>query len=187
MLFFLCPPFLPHSKQNVLKQTVFFHTWESRSVHFCFGNQNGRGNVWFHHWCFRGVCWAWSYLPPGLSGWGPPPPGFAASGPGDFLTVCLSPSNTGTWTSLSRNPAHPALRVFFGPPLRQSLVTRTRPYQLYLHQNPQESQLPVGPTSQGQSTTFSVFRMLCAWLHVHWNIYLLTCEAGVRTWQTSHW
>ena len=26
MLFLLCPPFLPHSKQNVLKQTVFFHT-----------------------------------------------------------------------------------------------------------------------------------------------------------------
>lgn len=97
-----------------------------------------------------------TFLPARLAG-APLPLGFAASGPGDFLTVCLSPSNTGTWTRLSRNPAHLASRVFFGPPLRQSLVTRTRPYQLYLHQNPQESQLPVGPPSQGQSTTFLCF------------------------------
>ena len=46
-----------------------------------------------------------TFLPARLAG-APLPPGFAASGPGDFLTVCLSPSNTGTWTSLSRNPAH---------------------------------------------------------------------------------
>lgn len=50
-------------------------------------------------------------------------PSFAAPGPGDFLTVCLSPASLGQGPAFPAIP--PSLDVFLGPPLSQSLAIRT--------------------------------------------------------------
>lgn len=66
LFFHVSPPFLPHSKQNVLKQMAFFSHLRELVAHFCFGNQNGRGNL-----CGFGVCAARRVLsccPPVCSG-----------------------------------------------------------------------------------------------------------------------
>lgn len=45
IFFFLCSPFLPHLKQIVLEQRAFVSHLRELVAWFCFGNQNGRGNL----------------------------------------------------------------------------------------------------------------------------------------------
>lgn len=99
--FFLCSPFLPHSKQIVLEQRALVSHLRELVAQFCFGNQNGRGNLCGFITGAFGVCAARSLsscCPPRAHG--PLLPSCVASGPGDFL-ACLSPDNSGIWNSVS--------------------------------------------------------------------------------------
>lgn len=123
---FSCVPlFLPHSKQNVLKQMAFFSHLRELVAHFCFGNQNGRGNL-----CGFGVCAAGACCPAApLSAQGPLLSGCVASGPGDF-SARLSPVVEQSPRTASPRPR--ASRAFLCPPLPQT----------HLHQNPQDCLSP---------------------------------------------
>ena len=138
--------------------SLFSHLREPGGSILVWQSKWKRKRVWFHHRCFRGVCSAWSCLPPSSSRWGPPFSKLCCLRSQRLLTVCLSPA------SLGHGPAFPAippsqtlsLDVFLGPPLSQSLAIRTPTSSTATASESPEIAAP-GPPSWGESTAFLGF------------------------------
>lgn len=115
---FSCVPlsFLIQSKWSKAN-SLFSHLRERGGSFLLWQSKWKRKLVWFHHRCFRGVYFAWSCLPPGSSGWGPPFSKLCCPRSRRLFNSLSFPCISGSGTSLSCNPAQPdfELRRFLRP------------------------------------------------------------------------
>lgn len=136
----MCSPFLPHLKQIVLEQRAFVSHLRELVAWFCFGNQNGRGNLCGFITGAFGACAARrvvSCCPPPCSR--SPIPRLCCLRSWRLFSVPF-PHNSGMWTSLSITSAQPVPVL---EPQGSSFVLLSVKASAYLHQNPQTQPLSI--------------------------------------------
>lgn len=149
----MCSPFLPHSKQIVLEQRALVSHLRELVAQFCFGNQNGRGNLCGFITGAFGVCAARSVsscCPPRCSR--SPTPQRCCLRSWRLFSVPF-PDNRGIWNSVSITLAQPVPVL---EPQASSFVLLSLKASRHLRQSPQTQPLSVlHPT--GESTMLPCF------------------------------